>query len=519
MAVIQDIFNSREIAIGIWLLIILTVMLVVKSLRRIWINFLKDILPVLFDKKLVVFFIVFITFLVLVIQLLKWTTFWDGTQLKDSIFWVIFVELPLFAKAIEKAKDSRFFSNLVVDNLKFIVLFEFFIDFWTFDLFIELIMIPATVVVSLLCTVASREKKHKPAKTFFDVLLAVWGIIVIIHAITSTVQQPDVFFNWDTLKSFVLPILLLVLNFPIVYGLALYSGYEQLFIKIKNGAKDKWKMKLQLLRFAGLSLSRVSAIRRNLQKTLLISINADDMRRNLNKLSSHLAMQIGDNYMKRAKFYVWVCLTAAIASLLGLILANSEVSVKDLITLNFALNIPRIKQILTYIFSVSLVFSVALLFYAIGFRKKKNEEITQIKKYAVFEFLFALQKQKSQLQEYIPVDDPVSMFVNYMQTAYELKEACIKVLDVYGNLLNNWERESVELLQTSTMGLLTNATIGGKNFSEFDVNSFCEYYKEQIKKFQNGTDFNSFISMVKTDAEKYTKRIESTYEDFKRYFT
>lgn len=69
------------------------------------------------------------------------------------------------------------------------------------------------------------------------------------------------------------------------------------------------------------------------------------------------------------------------------------------------------------------------------------------------------------------------------------------------------------------MGLLTNATIGGKNFLEFDVNSFCEYYKEQMKKFQNGTDFNSFTSMVKTDAEKYTKRIESTYEDFKKYFT
>ena len=208
------------------------------------------------------------------------------------------------------------------------------------------------------------------------------------------------------------------------------------------------------------------------------------MRRNFNKLSSHLAMQIGDDYMKRAKFYVWVCLTAAIASLLGLIFANSEVSVKDLIALNFVLDIPRIKQILTYIFSVSLVFSIALLFYAISFRKKKNEEITQIKKYAVFEFLFVLKKQKSQLQEYIPVDDPISMFVNYMQTAYELKEAYTKALDVYGNLLNNWERESIESLQTSTMGLLTNATIGGKYFSKFDVNSFCEYYKEQ-KKFQN----------------------------------
>ena len=222
--------------------------------------------------------------------------------------------------------------------------------------------------------------------------------------------------------------------------------------------------------------------------------------------------------MKRAKFYVGVCVTAAAGSLIGLVLANSEVSIKDIITLNFVLDIPRIKEILTYIFSISLVFSLALLLYAIGFRKRKNEEITQIKKYAVFEFLFVLKKQKSQLQEYPPIDDPVSLFVNYLQIAYELKEACTKALDVYGNLLNNWERESIELLQTSTMGLLTNATIGGGNFTDFDVDSFCEYYRGKVKAMQHGANFNAFTSMVKSDAEKYTKRIESTYEDFKRCY-
>ena len=222
--------------------------------------------------------------------------------------------------------------------------------------------------------------------------------------------------------------------------------------------------------------------------------------------------------MKRAKFYVGACITAAVGSLVGLVLANSEVSIKDLITLNFVLDIPRIKEILTYIFSVSLVFSIALLFYSIGFRKRKNEEITQIKKYAVFEFLFVLKKQKAQLQEYPPIDDPVSLFINYLQIAYELKEACTKALDVYGNLLNNWERESIELLQTSATGLLTNATIGGGNFTDFDIDSFCEYYKGKVKAMQHGANFNAFTSMLKSDAEKYTKRIESTYEDFKRYY-
>ena len=38
----------------------------------------------------------------------------------------------------------------------------------------------------------------------------------------------------------------------------------------------------------------------------------------------------------------------------------------------------------------------------------------------------------------------------------------------------------IELLQTSTLGLLTNATIGGGDFKDFDVDSFCEYYRGKV---------------------------------------
>lgn len=110
------------------------------------------------------------------------------------------------------------------------------------------------------------------------------------------------------------------------------------------------------------------------------------------------------------------------------------------------------------------------------------------------------------------------MFVNYMQTAYELEESCTKALDVYGNLLTNWERESIELLKTSALDLLANAIISGGNFTDYDVSSFCDYYNNRVKTMQHGEKYNAFTTMVKTDAEKYAQRIESTYEDFKRYY-
>lgn len=514
MEALQQVFNNREIAIGIWSIITILVLLFTKPARQ----FLRTAIPILFCKKFVIFYIVFISFLIAVIHFLKWTTFWDMTLLKNTIFWVIFIEMPLFVKTIENAKDARFFKKLIEDNLKAIVAFEFFVDFWTFSLSLELIIIPVSIFIALLVAIASREKKHKPAKNFLNALIGTWSVVLIINAIYNTVCFPDQFFNTDTLKTFVLPLILLVLNLPVVYGLALYNGYEQLFIKIKDGAKHKIRMKLQLFLFCGLNLYKVTSVRRHIASTILVSLKPEDLQKNLSDLKKKLSLQIGDNYMKRSNFYLWSCVLAGIASLIGLILANSQASIKELLTFDFVLNVERLKEILTYVFSVSLVFSFALFLHAIGFRKKKNEEISQIKKYALFEFLFTLKQQKERLQEYPPIDDPASVYVNYILVANELKTACAKALDAYSNLLTVWERESIESLQSSAIALMINVTIGTKGIEEYDVKSFCAYYEEKRASSQYSDTFNSFTNPLKTDIEKYTKKIENTYEDFKNYF-
>ena len=123
MGVIQEFFNNREIAIGIWVIIGLDVILPTKPARK----FIKTAIPILFCKKFVIFYIVFLSFLGLVLFALNWAGLWDLTLLKDTVFWVLFVELPLFAKAIEKADGGRFFSKLIRENVAIAVAIEFFV--------------------------------------------------------------------------------------------------------------------------------------------------------------------------------------------------------------------------------------------------------------------------------------------------------------------------------------------------------------------------------------------------------
>ena len=55
MNTIQDIFNNREIAIGLWVIVAIILLLFTKAARE----FLKTALPILFCKKFVVFYILY----------------------------------------------------------------------------------------------------------------------------------------------------------------------------------------------------------------------------------------------------------------------------------------------------------------------------------------------------------------------------------------------------------------------------------------------------------------------------
>ena len=511
MNTIQDIFNNREIAIGLWVIVAVILLLFTKVARE----FLKTALPILFCKKFVVFYIVFLSYLAVVLYVLNWAEWWDFELLKDTIFWVLFVELPLFTKAIEKADGTHFFRKLLKDNAAISVIIEFFVGFWTFSLTVELIIVPATVLISALYAIASMDKKHLSAKRFFEVLFAVWGVVIFINAISCLFISPGEFFSLDTLKSLLLPLVLLTFNLPVVYGLALYNMYEQVFIRVKGIKQERRKMKWQVIRFAGLSLSRIAAVRKNLPTTIVFCKTSQQLKINLTNLSKRLDLQIGDNYMKPSRYYLWACIIGAIISLIGLIGANSNVSLKDLVTLNFVLDVHRIKEILTYIFSTALVFSLVLLIFAIGFNKKQREDITKIKKYALYELLCAVKRQETELTEFPPLEEPEKMFDSYVLNAYDVRIACDKVLAAYENLLTTWEQETIRYLQLSAMTVSDNFGIKAENAGKYTKSLFCDYYNTKVRTAPQNEKINTYTHTVKTELEKYSTRVKQFCEDFK----
>lgn len=510
---LSEIFTNREIAIGAWVILALIIFAFTKPFQQ----FLKSVVPILFCRKFLIIYIVFLSYFSLVIYLLYTIGFWTLALLKDTIFWIVFVELPLFFKTVDKAKDNHFFTKLLKEKVSLVEIVGSVLNCWTFSLLAEIINVAVTVFFGLLYALASKEKQHQKVKRFLDGALVILGIVVIFNTIIHIFQNPTELLNINLLKEFLLPILLLLLNLPIVYGLALYNTYEQVFIRVKGGNSEKAKMKLSIIRFAGIYLSKIAAIRNYPNYVTVISLTNNDMKANLKKLGDRLSTKVGDNYMKRARFYIVWCVLGLLACIIGIVFCNTQVSMQEILSLNFTLNIPLMKEIITYICSTGMVISFCLLIYAIGLKKKKNEEISQVKKYALHNFLYLLQRQHGLLQELPPIEAPKELFLQYIANAYEIKAECDKDIWLFENLLTTWELDSIKRLQTFASTLVCGVGIEEEKMSQYTPDSFNDYFADKKSSAPQNEKINVFVYEVKKGVEKYSEQINLCFEEFKNY--
>jgi len=508
---LQNIFDNRELAIGFWLLVAFIASIFFKSTRE----FLRRVIPLLLSKTFITFYLIFAGYFILVIILLRSIGYWDTSLLKDTIIWVVFIQFPLFAKTIEKAKDGRFYRDLIKQNIALIVLLEFILNFWTFSLLFEIILIPLTIITGLFLGVITSNRKFRKYKVTFDSIISLFGLMLIVKALVSLIKNPMDILSNSSLKEFFLPLILLIFNLPLMYGLGLYSSYEQLFLRLKGDKKEKSKIKILLFQFSGLSLYRVNYVRKNIHRTIAISSSADELRKKLHKLEQTLLYKVGDNYMKKANSYTVVSSIAIILSVIGLIATNSDVTVRDLVTFNFIVDSFKLKEILSSIFEIAIVISISTLVHGIIYRQKQLTDISNVKKYVLFDLLYVIKKQKQQLQEIIPIEDSNAIFSSYLTYAYDLNSITEKSIDRYENLLSTWEMDLLKQLQDSLFDLITTVGIKENEFNNLNLIGFSKHFNEKVKSAPQTKDINTFLYELEKTLNNYSNQINILCEEFK----
>lgn len=260
----ENTFSAREISVLIWFMAFLCFILSVKGVRQS----LKGVFRALIQKT-----ILSITFLLLLyvsagILLFNKISIWNTFLIKDTIIWFMAVAMIMIF-SINKIKESSFFIKTIKDCFKVSILFEFILNLYTFNIWIELFLVPLITIISVMQVFAKTKSEYTQIEKVLTNILSIFGGITILYAIYKTIDNYMQLFTPQHALELLLPGILTVWVIPFVYGLKLYSSYEILFVKIDfmtNDTELKQKLKQSILLHANINLNKLWVVEQKLNK-------------------------------------------------------------------------------------------------------------------------------------------------------------------------------------------------------------------------------------------------------------
>ena len=230
----DNIFNNREIASAIWLLVFAIWAITKSGVRAAFRNLIRSFLK----WQILVPLLAMIVYIALMVWGLSATGFWDASAIKITVLWVFGSALIMLFLANEAQKREGFFRKAILNNLTLIAVLEFVSNVYTFSLWIELLLVPSLTLIVMLKTVAEFrvkvessyvESSYKVVDSLLGYVLAFIGLGLLSLTICQVINYPDRFLTIYNLRDFSLPVVLSILYLPFIYAWALFLTYDTLF--------------------------------------------------------------------------------------------------------------------------------------------------------------------------------------------------------------------------------------------------------------------------------------------------
>lgn len=272
----MNLFSTRELATAFWTGIILVAvgMAIVtnKKARKSFIEVLKCF----FGRKIRMLWEIYFLYIGIITFLFSRLPIWESIYLKDIIIWTFFSGLTICINAVAGEADEKYILKVLKDNIRFTMVTELLLSTFTFSFWVELIIIPITTVIVLFDTVAEHKCDAIAVHKLLQDVIAFAGLCVILQTVRVGILEYRELNVINTLVSFFIPIVYLLLVTPLEYAFELYSKYEMLFIQMHfKEPSDKMvqrKRHLKVIKVCGLSVKRIMLFQKQCIPRMYISM-------------------------------------------------------------------------------------------------------------------------------------------------------------------------------------------------------------------------------------------------------
>ncbi len=281
----MGLFNNREIATAIWLLVFAIWAFRKSGIRKsIWV-----LLRTFCYHKILLSVVLMLFYVLGLVTAMRALGMWNIGLLKDTVIWFFAGALSMMMRFATVDDTAGLFSRIVKDNLKIVIILVFLVNTYTFSLGFELVLVPVLAFIAMIDAVASAKDEYVVVAKITNGLQIVIGIVILGFAFLKAID------DWQTLSSFytfqriaLTPLLSMGL-FPFVYIMLIVSEYEQIFMRLNFGAKKTGPLKkyirLRVISYAKLSMFKLGILKRNLVDLMHVQ-NIEDIDSILNNLEN-----------------------------------------------------------------------------------------------------------------------------------------------------------------------------------------------------------------------------------------
>lgn len=272
----MSILSTREWATLIWGCIFMLYVLCHREIRKsLW-----NVIVIFSDKKLRILWEIILLYVLTITMVFCYLPIWENIYIKDIIIWFLFSGLIYCMNAVSSEADETYIKKILKDNLKFTMILEFFMSTFTFNIWIELAIIPVITIITVMNVIAERKEEYKNVHKLLDSVLAIAGFWIFYETIKIGINEYRQLNIINTLVSFIIPIAYLILIIPLEYALELYSKYELLFLRMtfkeEKDKKTKIRHRVAVICSCRISVRRVLLFQREYMGRMYVKMKDNE---------------------------------------------------------------------------------------------------------------------------------------------------------------------------------------------------------------------------------------------------
>lgn len=234
MTWLNSYLDNREIAIFFWIGILFLWAIFNRNVRKSLIS----VFQAFAQRTVAIASLLMILYIGLIIYISHQLNLWGTSNFGTIILWVFGVAFVMFINISHVSKDN-FFRDIVLDNIKFVVILEFVTNIYVFDLWIELLLVPILAFIGAIWGYSSTDPKYKKVNSCLTTVVSLIGLLFIIYALYNILVDFQGFASINNLREFIIPVIFTVAFLPFIYVLALYLSYDLIYMRIRYMIKDK----------------------------------------------------------------------------------------------------------------------------------------------------------------------------------------------------------------------------------------------------------------------------------------